>query len=505
MPDLQIHLLGHFQIYHRGAPLPEFRQARLQSLLAYLLLHRHSPQPRQHLAFLFWPDSSESQARTNLRKQLLYLRRALPTADDFLQIEAKTVQWNPAAAVEVDVKAFELAHVHASTLTGNLAVAALRQALSFYQGDLLPGCYDEWVVVKREELQTQYLHALEQLALLLEEQRDYAEAIAVSQQALRHDALHETTYRRLMRLHALNGDRAAALQVYDQCVTVLRHELGVTPGLETRAAHMRLLKNEIPAVVRMHNSSAAAKLALVGRHDEWQLLQSNWREVLRGHAHFVLVAGEAGIGKSRLAEELFDWAAQQGITVAHGRAYAAEGRLAYAPVIEWLRTPVIKARLAQVTETWLVELARLLPELLEEQPALPAPEPTGGGWQRHRLFEALAQALLAAKQPLLLVLDDLQWCDQETLEWLHFLLRYAPQAKLLVVGTVRPEEIGLHHPLTSLLTELRAQQQLTEFELAALNAHDTARISLSPDRPDLAHGVSVTSIPGHGRTSAVYR
>src|SRR5262245_46437868 len=95
--DLQIQLLGTFQLRYQGALVQAFYQVRLQSLLAYLLLQRNTPQPRQHLAFLFWPDSSEAQAYSNLRKALHALRSALPEADHFLQIDAKTVQWRPAA------------------------------------------------------------------------------------------------------------------------------------------------------------------------------------------------------------------------------------------------------------------------------------------------------------------------------------------------------------------------------------------------------------------------
>src|SRR4030095_12723076 len=137
-----------------------------------------------------------------------------------------------------------------------------------------------------------------------------------------------------------------------------------------------------------------------------------------------MIVGEAGIGETRLAEELLSWAASQGMVTAHARTYAAEGRLAYAPLIEWLLTPALKAGLPRLDTSTLTELARLLPELVNERPGLPAPNPVTESWQRYRLFEALTHAILAGKQALLLVLDDLQWCDQETLEWLHFLLRH---------------------------------------------------------------------------------
>ncbi|RIK24939.1 MAG: 6-hydroxy-D-nicotine oxidase, partial [Chloroflexi bacterium] len=187
--------------------------------------------------------------------------------------------------------------------------------------------------------------------------------------------------------------------------------------------------------------------------------------------------GEAGIGKSRLAEELATWVSRQGTRTAHTRAYAAEGALAYAPVAEWLAAESLRANWQGLDTVWLTELARIFPELLVEQPHVPPPAPMAESWQRKRLFEALARVLLVDNRPLLLVLDDLQWCDHETLEWLHYLLRYAPQAPLLVAGTVRPEEVSNEHPLTTLLLDLRSGGQVTELELGPLNLVETAALA----------------------------
>ena len=115
---------------------------------------------------------------------------------------------------------------------------------------------------------------------------------------------------------------------------------------------------------------------------------------------------------------------QHGERTAHAHTYAAAGQLAYAPIIAWLRTSALKQHLGQLGDADLAELVRLMPELLSERPSLAPATPATETWQRLRLFEALARAVLADRQPLLLVLNDLQWCDQETLDWLHFLLRY---------------------------------------------------------------------------------
>ena len=111
-----------------------------------------------------------------------------------------------------------------------------------------------------------------------------------------------------------------------------------------------------------------------------------------------------------------------------------------------------------------------LPELASAQS--PATATPMQGWQRRRLFEALANALLSDHEPMLLVIDDLQWCDQETLEWLHYFMRYAPAAKILIIGTVRSEEVTRGQPLTRLLNELRHSGQLSELELPPLSAEE---------------------------------
>ena len=149
------------------------------------------------------------------------------------------------------------------------------------------------------------------------------------------------------------------------------------------------------------------------------------------------MTGEAGIGKSRLAEEFSLWASQQGAVTAKARSYAAEGQLSLAPVTNLLRSEGLRAPLRRLDAIWLTEIMRLLPELLAEQPDLPHYEPVAEYGQRQRFFEALARAILSASQPVLLLIDDLQWCDQETLEWLHFLLRFDPTARLLIIGCAR--------------------------------------------------------------------
>src|SRR5713226_2127669 len=482
MPTLHLRLLGDFSLLYNDQQVTNLNTTRLRSLLTYLVLHRDVPQQRQHLAFLFWPDATEAQARNNLRQLLHQLRQAFPAVEQFLSTDAQMLHWHPVTPCHLDVAEFEQTLTLADAATQRNDQHALQDALeqadSLYRGELLPGCYDEWILPERERLRQRHLQVLEHLLRLFEGQGDHVTAIRYAQRLLALDPLSEDLYRHLMRLFALNNDRASALHVYHTCVTTLQRELGVDPGPATREAYERLMQHETPVIpARAQQTLLAATPTLIGRKQEWEALQEVWHAASTGEPRFVLVTGEAGIGKSRLAEEFLLWASQQGAVTAKTRSYAAEGQLSLAPVTDWLRSDGLRSKLRQLDEIWLTEVVRLLPELLAEQPALPHYESVTEYGQRQRFFEALARAILVAPQPLLLLLDDVQWCDQETLEWLHFLLRFDPMARLLVVGCAREEELPPHHPLRNFLLHLRNTAAVTEIALQPLDAAETGKLA----------------------------
>jgi DNA-binding SARP family transcriptional activator len=337
---LQIKLLGDFSLAHDDVQVTGINAARLQSLLAYLILHPHTPQSREHLAFLFWPDSAETQALNNLRKGLHHLRHQLPEADQFIHGDAKTVQWLPDSPFTLDVLEFEreLDSARQSHALGDASAmrSHLASAVNLYKGDLLSSCYDDWIAPQREQLRDRFMAALAQLASLLEEQGDYATAIQFTNQLLRHDPLNEPAYRQLMQLHMLNGDSASALRVYHTCATTLQREFGVPPSELTREVYERLLQSDKQPALPVAPLLASTKL--VGQEAHWKQLQHTWASALRGAPHCVVVSGEAGMGKTRLIEEFCAWAGQRDLAIAYTRAYAAEGALAFAPVAAWLRT-----------------------------------------------------------------------------------------------------------------------------------------------------------------------
>ncbi len=478
---LRIRLLDGFSLQLEDQALTAVDAPRLQSLLAYLVLHCDARHTRERLAFLFWPDSGGAQARTNLRQALHLLRRALPASERYLESEARAVRWRADAPFRLDVTEFEqqIARASRSDAGGQASDerAALDAAVELYAGDLLPGCYDEWVEPERERLRQAFFKAAERLAELHEAERDYRGAIPWARRLLDDDPVSDGACQRLMRLHALSGDRAGALRVYHGFATALARELGVEPSAATRESYERLLETEGAPAPELAGAASAGIAPLVGRRSEWEALLGAWQRAAARESLLALISGEAGIGKSRLAEELWDWLGRQGVTTAGSRCYAAAGGLAYAPVVELLRSPAIGPGLRRLGDPWLAELARLLPELLEERPELPTPSPLIDDWQRARLLDALSHAVLAGARPLLIVIDDLQWCDRETLGWLHYVLRSKPQAPLLVVATARAEELGREHPARALVRAARASGQAVELELGPLDRADSAALA----------------------------
>lgn len=477
MPILQIHLLSEFHMTYGGQVVTGIRTARLQAFLAFLLLHRHSPQLRSHLAFLFWPDTNETQALTNLRNLLHKLRLALPEPDRFLLVDTQTVQWRMDAPFALDVADFEAALDQATTR------AELEAAVKLYRGVLLPSCYDEWILPERHHLQRRMMDLLRNLVNLLEVNRDYRTAIDYAQQYLQCDPFDETTYCMLMRLHAASGDRAGALRIYQRCVELLQEEFAAAPTSVTQELYQRILTIEAVPPSRtgknLNRATAQEQLPLVGRANEWKTMTDAWYRASSDKPHCLFLSGEAGIGKTRLAEELLAWVAKQGFPTATAHCYSAEGSLAYTPVIAWLRSPAINKMLGAPDALWRSELARLLPELVIGQPNLPQPMPITQGWQRQRFFEALARAVLMQNEPLLMFIDDLQWADRDTIEWLHYLTRFRPKARLLLLATVRREEVSAEHPLHALQSSLHHENFLTEVVLGPLNADETAELAMN--------------------------
>lgn len=500
-PSLKVRLLGEFQLNYDGQSVKAIDSVRLQSLCAYLASRPEISHSRARLAFSFWQNSTEKQALTNLRHILHKLRNALPEAERFVQIDAKTINWKADPDFYCDVSTFEK-HLKLATEANqkddlSSTLSNLSAASEIYKGDLLPGFYEDWIDIERDRLRQEYATALISLIKIHEDRRDYNAAIDIAERWRIHEPAHEAAYFKLMSLYALAGDRSAALKTYHRCESVLHQELDVAPSRETQELRERLQQSETriedASLVEMPDDDL--KLPLQGRLNEWKQLRDLWTKARAGCAHLVSLNGEAGIGKTRLAEELCYWVEAQGGSTARSRSYSAEGRLAYGPVMQWLRSAFLFPQILNLNREWQREVSRILPELKSKLP-VSAEEaslkpPT---LQRQHLFEALSRALLFSGKPLLLLLDDMQWTDEETLQWLAFLFRFAPKAKLLVVATIRQEEIDENPFLRDFLLDMRREDFASEMTLAPLQATETLSIAesiagrrLTPGEVSLLH------------------
>ncbi|HLK21442.1 MAG TPA: AAA family ATPase [Bryobacteraceae bacterium] len=483
---MRISLFGNLRISADGRPIKTVNTNRLQSLIAYLILHGDEPQPRERLAFTLWPASRESQARTNLRQLLHNLKRALPAECKSIETDHFTVQWRHHASCSVDVVDFQAAIEQGAAAREEKddarEIEFLSAAAQLYEDDLLPAIYDDWLTPLREEYKRLNSETLHRLASIFEEQRKFADAIPWADRLVALDPLGEAHHQLLIRLHAANNDRASALRAYHQCMRVLRREMGVEPGAATQDLFERILKTEAGGLAPS-GAKPAAQLqkmrALIGRAGEWQKLASAWQSAVEGGPRVAVISGEPGIGKTRLADELYQSCARQGYAVARGRCYAGQGQVAYAPVAEWLRSDVVRAGWTALGMQQLAELVRLVPEIAEQVPesSLIAPRPLAESWQRLRFYESLNAAFGKIRKPALLFLDDMQWCDPDSLEWLNALLTSPAAAGVLLLVTVRAEETGREHPFTRFLAGLRQSGMVLEIQLDPLNADETAELA----------------------------
>jgi DNA-binding SARP family transcriptional activator len=449
MPDLQINLLGEFSLEVDGSPVPEISAARFQGLIAYLGLQPEALITRRQMASLFWPDSRPSQAHANLRKLIFDLRHAHPGVDRWLKTSGRLLQWQPGVTLILDVKSFEDSIQNAET------TSQLEAALELYRGELLPGNNDDWVLLERQRLESLYIQTMERLIQELEGQRDYDLAITYAERLIHITPMEENNYRQLMRLYALNGDRASLVSTFNLCASVLQRELEIQPSPLTRNLYQRLIQmdgglNMLPTI------SAAMK----AYRAQWAELQSAWHTALSGHPHWAVLVGETQQHALMLLEELMDWAGRLGIPHTSVNCYPTDVDLSFA-----LPEAILRAQpLPALNKIWMTELSRLMPEILADHPNLKPPGPLQESWQIHRFHEALGRAFVA-QTPYLLLIHNLQWSDPQSLRWLAFLQRFAPEHPHLIVASLLRDGQDANALLASLLDTLEAQGQLTRIPI----------------------------------------
>jgi DNA-binding SARP family transcriptional activator len=348
---LHVSLLGE-QVIGDATGTVRTRSSRTVALVAFLVVHAGSPQTRQRIAALFWPDSTDEQALTNLRRELHHLRNALG-GEPSLVVTPKDLCWRDTGTCRVDVRAFdserEAALAAAATGDSEEVLAHAAAAVDQYRGEFLPGGYDDWLLDARTELERRCVELCDLICATRARTGDLTGAVDAARRRIQLRPLEEVGYRRLMELQGDLGDRAGAVSTYHHCASVLENELGVEPDPATRTSLDRLLARAGPAVAPVQAAEPAvgrsglASARLVGRSAEFGVLQVLWRNAAGGHPSLALVRGDAGVGKTRLVAEVAEVARLQGAVVAGTQCFGASGRLALAPVAEWLRPAVVRS------------------------------------------------------------------------------------------------------------------------------------------------------------------
>jgi DNA-binding SARP family transcriptional activator/predicted ATPase len=473
MATLTIRLLGVPEVDYGEQPL-SFRTRKVLALLIYLVVEggMHS---RESLMALLWPETESEKAAATLRGTLSRLRRALQPAGEVLVTEAGRVGFDAGGAVDVDLN--WLAQVVAAADVVPDGFLALDRG-EFLTGFSLPDApdFDTWAMMQRQVWQRRMETAYDRLTQQNLDRADGAAAVETAMRWVARAPFSEAAYRRLMTAQALSGDRAAAIMTHSQCQAMLQNELGVTPARETADLAERIRTE--PVAPGRARRPAAAPLPFVGRTAEHSQLAAAFREMVGEGTRAAVVIGAGGVGKTRLLEVFLGWAALEvpNVDIWQGRAFEAGGSLPFEPVIAALRRRLERENAPEdlLEDVWLAELSRLMPELRGRYPDLPPPMTGDGSFVRSRLFASVATlgSALAARQPAVLVLEDVQWADADTLDMVQYIAgRWAEEgAPVLLLLSVRQEEYAANAALRDWLSRLDRAVPTTRLLLEMLGS-----------------------------------
>jgi predicted ATPase/DNA-binding SARP family transcriptional activator len=518
-PRLALYLSGPPHIERDGVPIKLDRRKAI-ALLAYLAVtgERHR---RDSLVNLLWPEYDGTRGRAALRRTLYALNKALASA--WLEVDREEIGLTPSPDLWVDVNQFQRhlgeceTHGHPTAQVCPACVAPLTEAVALVRGEFLSGFglkdsfnFDDWQLMQAEVLRRELAGALERLGRWHSAQREFEPAVGYTRRRLALDPLDEGAHRQLMRLYAWSGRRSAALQQYEECVAVLQDQLGVPPQEATTGLYQAIQEGHAPPPPEegmeptpdrpldpgaalpsfLEGEVPVERSLFVARERELARLDRYLNAALSGQGRVVFFTGEAGSGKTALAQEFTRRAqgAYANLVVASGNCNAYTGigdpYLPFREILELL-TGDVEARWAagamtreHVRRLWhtlpftvqaLVEAGPDLIDTFVPRPALLqrarayAPgradwlarldelvegKPIGSGVpspQQGDLFEQYTSVLqaLARQVSLVLVLDDLQWADLGSISLLFHLGRRLAGSRILIVGAYRPEEVAL--------------------------------------------------------------
>lgn len=430
MADLNIQMIGEWKIRLNNVQLPPLRAQRTRSLLSYLLLQHDQAFSKALLAEQFWPDSTIKQARANLRRELYSLRRWHPIATDLLQDQDGFLQWAMPSKYRIDIESYR--SLFDQTHSTGWSEAVAKELAEFEPHGILKGINDEWARRQQEQLTESYVVCIRNVlrARLLED-KPFPISSSLFEKLIEFDSFNEENYALVIRSHIAAGNKEHALRVWHHCHSVLREELDASPGpLLQRLYHEEL--GHFDSEHRTPTDTVNFRSGLIGRDGQWSELTGI---VFQRHPKLILISGEPGIGKTHLAEEFIHYCRTRGDATVKARATAGGSATPLAPVSAWFRCSEIRESVRLIDERKQSLINAVIPEIgvVSHDVDTTIPE----RFRRERLFSALSQSIERVEKPLVMFMDDIHWCDEDTLSWLNHLFSRSAPDRLLVVATIR--------------------------------------------------------------------
>ncbi|NND92416.1 MAG: AAA family ATPase [Granulosicoccus sp.] len=485
-------LFGIPRLEWDGVPVPPVSGLRARSILFQLLYSFDQQIPRSLLAGLHWPESTEQQARTNLRREVHLLRQHHSVFDRCIESTRHTLRWRMPRQYDLDIERFRVTReIFNSDQCVDVRLAAGMQAVSYCNDEFLRGHDDAWITENRRVLEVEWVTLAEDLLVLLNRLQRYESVIAVARQILARMPLHESIYLNLLIAYKSTGNTALAMHTYHQCESMLKSEYNVAPNSTLLNLYASLTETG-SGTTRMDTATTLpidlGNTRFFGRQGELEIF-AQAIATPGTRCRLFAISGEPGIGKTRLAEEAMRLAVSRGLPVTRAYCHANASDLAFWPLRQWLQTPWLKERFAMMEEPWQDEIAFLFPELKNQRSSSHRHAPKSRkdrNISRRKLFEAFTRLLTATDtdelhraEPAVLFVDDLQWCDQDSLEYLQYLFNQENGCPLIVLVTIREASCAPDHALSALQRQLSVTRQSIEIALDALGLRDS--LSLATD------------------------
>lgn len=476
--SLEISLLGRFEVRVSGSRSVghDIPGRKAPALLKLLALNRDHQLVRDQVIELLWPDLDGAGAAAQLYKAIHQLRKALAAgepqvdAGDCIATSRNLVLLTPPGGVITDVQAFERA-AHDAIACGG--IRELERAVALYSGDLLPmDSYAAWARGPRDQLRQLHVDVLLALARGQRVRRDFVAAAETYRMALEQDGTLEIAHRGLMTIYASQGQRDRALKQYGICLDALADELGVAPSRETRELYDEI-ERQAPDVAAVSDRTrllaTSPMVPPVNREAECRFIAGCLDLLRTGRGSVLVIEGPAGIGKTRLIQELTVRAQRRGVRVLVGSAYEMEGAVAYGPFLEILQAALRDSPEGQ--EQIPAEIASALSGQRWDARPLPSADPRAA---RTYLFAGIGEFLRqrTSSTPLVVALENVHAADQGSIELFHFLARRLQDVPLLLVATRRKEEVATGDRWDKLIRSLREAVTVNVLALAPLDPVD---------------------------------